>query len=546
MGVSLPDRGAIAVPGYTVLRRLGAGAFGEVVAARCDETGETVALKRLRYGAGAIERESLRSEAALLAAFTHPGVIALRGVRFDDAGLVLVLDYAAGGDFAQLLARRGTVTPQEAALLGIRLAQTLEAAHSAGLLHTDICTRNVLLTDDGQPLLADLGTARLVGQQGAVTYSTEGFTDPQVLAGRPPSIESDVYGLGAVIAYALTGEPVRDAQSWAEQAHHAGVPAALVQAVCRTLASSPNSRCTLAQFVTDLRRAVPDLASLIELPGVLASTQTGKKSDYSESQVLPTALTRAVTPRIAKPVRLSGWRRFRATSIRHLLARGRDLVHPSVLSRVAIILVVVALAAGGALAWSTWRGDDAGAQALSAGKDGAIPGPSPNAADEAASPNNAAAPNQAAASKAAVSPPPTAQPYSLQRWTQIMTTLDKRRAKAFRDGDVEILSTVYTVQSALRATDASQIETLRNDNSTATGVRHDIEVVRIPAGSGSSTSLPGTEITLTVRDAMHAYQIRDGNDQILREIPAGETRELQIQLTKTEAGWRIHAMEPST
>ncbi|MGH3804678.1 MAG: protein kinase domain-containing protein, partial [Pseudonocardiaceae bacterium] len=150
-----------AVPGYVVAQRLGHGGSSEVWAARCEATGEEVALKRLRVGSDPAAREELRAEAALLASFTHPNILGLRGVRGDETGLVLILDRAVGS-LGDLIRARGRLGAGQAVAIAAAIADALGAAHRRGIVHADVSASNVLLRADGTPLLADLGTARLI------------------------------------------------------------------------------------------------------------------------------------------------------------------------------------------------------------------------------------------------------------------------------------------------------------------------------------------------------------------------------------------------
>ncbi|MCW2568262.1 MAG: Serine/threonine protein kinase, partial [Mycobacterium sp.] len=195
------------VPGYSAERMLGFGATGEVWAGRDLRSGERVALKRLRAGCTPADRDRLRREAALLAAFEHPHVVRLRGVRGTEDGLVLVLDLAEGGSFAGVLAGSGRLGGPEVGALCGPIAVALVAAHAAGLVHGDVSPGNLLLDALGRSLLADLGTARLAGDTDPAAHGTTGYVDPAVLAGAAPTAASDVYGLAAVAVHLLTGRP---------------------------------------------------------------------------------------------------------------------------------------------------------------------------------------------------------------------------------------------------------------------------------------------------------------------------------------------------
>src|SRR5579875_1123480 len=193
--------------GYRVERQLGAGSSGDVWRARVAATGVPVALKRIWLSDPARRKAALSealSEAAMLATLDHPHLMKLHEVRHLDDAIVLVLDLAAGGSLAGLLARRGRLTIGETITVVAPVAAALAYAHQRGIVHGDVSSANILFTDLGLPLLADLGVARLRGDAAAVR-TTPAYVDPVVAAGSMPMPTSDVFMLGAVALHALTG-----------------------------------------------------------------------------------------------------------------------------------------------------------------------------------------------------------------------------------------------------------------------------------------------------------------------------------------------------
>ena len=192
------------LPGYDVEELVGFGGSGEVWRACDSSTGEVVALKRLRVDTSSpLSTEQLDSEAALLAAVRHDHIVALRSVVATADGLVLVLDYAEGGSLAAVLGSRGRLSAGEVVTIGAPLAQALSDIHSRGLIHGDVTPGNIVFDGSGKPLLADLGVARLIGDQTGPTGRTPGYADPTSGGGAA----GDVYGLAAVCFAALAGVP---------------------------------------------------------------------------------------------------------------------------------------------------------------------------------------------------------------------------------------------------------------------------------------------------------------------------------------------------
>ncbi len=197
------------VPGYVLLERLGEGASGEVWRARRDADGLLIALKVIRAGdddlAGALR------EAGVLARVRHPHLLHLYDVvpLPDESGastcLGLAVQLAGGGSLAQVLAARRHLTPGELVTLLVPLAGALEQLHAAGIVHGDVSPGNVLFLADGMPMLADVGVTRLVGESDRAVHGTDGVVAPETLEGFVPGPEADVYALGALAWWCLTG-----------------------------------------------------------------------------------------------------------------------------------------------------------------------------------------------------------------------------------------------------------------------------------------------------------------------------------------------------
>lgn len=309
------------VPGYATEELLGCGGSGEVWRARAAVTGEVVALKRLRAGRDPAEHDRLRREAALLAAFEHPHVVRLHGMLSTPGGPVLVLDYAEGGSLAALVSQRGPCSPGELTGLLAPIAGALATAHDVGLVHGDLSAGNILLDADGRALLADLGTARLVGEYGGVVHGTAGFIDPAVSGGAAPGPASDVYGLAAVAVFALTGtcglsDPAAAVSGLA-------LPEPLAQVLRAALQADPAARPSAAGLADGLLFGPPVLVQGVGIAAIGAAA---------------TALTHAVEGGQRTPVPAPAAGRHRSTAM-----RGWRVV---IRTAAAVILVVAAAVAG--------------------------------------------------------------------------------------------------------------------------------------------------------------------------------------------------------
>lgn len=203
---------------FRLLRRLASGGMGVVWHASDEEQdGRGVALKQVRLVDDSDPNErsrlidALRRESQLAAtAGEHPHVVAVHGVVEHDSEPWLVMDLVDGRDLRRVVREDGALPAPRAAALGVQLAEAVEHLHTRGLVHGDITPGNVLVTPDDQVVLTDFGISRPLH---ATTLTTVGrprgvpaFLAPEVAAGQVAGSTADVFGLGAVMFYAVRGQ----------------------------------------------------------------------------------------------------------------------------------------------------------------------------------------------------------------------------------------------------------------------------------------------------------------------------------------------------
>lgn len=271
------------IAGFTLGKRLGSGACGDVYLAMRD--GEEVALKlqSLHKMAGWPEREC-----AILLRLRHPNVVAFRACgKFPGERprvFYLAMECVRGRTLHQWVEEENPSARQVARLLR-GMARGLEATHAAGVVHRDLKETNVMVREaDGAPVLVDFGVGDFAGApritQGVLPPGTMRYRSPEALAFRRASStatdpryrcepEDDIYALGVVFYWMLTGRPpflevvtptqIEAVISEAPRpplALNPRVPPALSELCLRLLAKAPEARGSAAALATDVEQAL--------------------------------------------------------------------------------------------------------------------------------------------------------------------------------------------------------------------------------------------------------------------------------------------------
>lgn len=216
-----PDRAPepTALLHYRILGKLGEGGMGAVYKAEDTKLGRLVAIKRVtpRAHSDDVSRVRLLREARAASALNHPCVVTIHAIEEADGVDFLVMEYVEGEPLDAIVAR-GPLDPGRAAAIAADIADALDHAHAAGLVHRDVKPANVIVTPRGRAKVLDFGIAKPQAQAASAHASTAiapltasgaivgtgPYLSPEQLRGEDLDGRSDVFALGAVLYEMLT------------------------------------------------------------------------------------------------------------------------------------------------------------------------------------------------------------------------------------------------------------------------------------------------------------------------------------------------------
>ncbi len=196
------------IPGYTGVKVLGSGGFGDVVLARHDASGTMVAIKYLHQELLADPEfaEMFRAEARVLASLDDRNIVRLYEYLESPAGAAIVMELVDGVSLREIMSRQGQTTAEAALVVLQGSLLGLAAAHARGVVHRDYKPANVLVNGEGVSKLTDFGIAARAGDR-PVPAGTLAYAPPEQFGGSPASPAGDVYAATVTFYECLTGRP---------------------------------------------------------------------------------------------------------------------------------------------------------------------------------------------------------------------------------------------------------------------------------------------------------------------------------------------------
>lgn len=548
------------IPGYDLLNPLGAGGSGQVWRARRRTDGLPVAVKLTRPGAGdSAALTAILAEAGLLAGLRHEHVLHLYDVLPlgdpQDPTVAIVTQLAAGGSLAQVLHRRRLLSPGELVTVLHPISSALGDLHRSGVVHGDLSPGNILFRSDGMPLLGDLGTARVAGEQGLRGWGTggqDGMVSPEVLEGFAATAESDVYQLGAVAWWCLVGEPPGpgfDRPPLAEVAPE--LPVALVGLVAACMSPQPEDRPAaddLGPVLLDLAEPEP-VEVAPEADAAFGLTQRLRQVALADAHDEPSDRGRRWWPRprrrdardaaAARGVGPAGPERDRRGRGAHRAGAAPEAGRAGAPRPwVGAVLVVVLLGLCVALLWPGWRDTWAPAGTSSGPVSGAGPAPTPDAGDDLGRPVAPTATREPA-SPATGEPSPQggtdpAQARDAAAGRVVQELLD-RRATAWEQADVAGLAAVTAPGSEADAQERSLI-----GEASAQELRYPSVTFEVTGAEVKERDEERMVVDVAVRRL--ALEVRRGEEVV--HSSAETTDQVRVVLVAHGQGWRVEQWVP--
>jgi serine/threonine-protein kinase len=196
---------------FRLLARVGQGSFGEVYRAWDPHLEREVALKLLLPGSvsGDEAYQALLREARALASVQHANIVHVHGIDRHDGRVGFWTDFVQGKTLSALVREQGPFGGREAALIGLDVTRALSAVHRKGILHRDIKAQNVMREEGGRILLMDFGlSASPQGQR--MVSGTPNYMAPELFRGSVATVATDIYAMGVLLYYLVTGQhPVK-------------------------------------------------------------------------------------------------------------------------------------------------------------------------------------------------------------------------------------------------------------------------------------------------------------------------------------------------
>ncbi|MBB32877.1 MAG: hypothetical protein CL455_04440 [Acidimicrobiaceae bacterium] len=274
----MSEQGSIVFGGrYELKKRLARGGMAEVFLAEDQLLGRPVAVKVLfpEFAADPSFVERFRREAQAAANLSHPNIVGVYDWGREESTYYIVMEYVEGRSLSQIIRKEGPLPAPRVAEIAEGIASALGFAHKGDVVHRDMKSGNVIISENGQVKVADFGIATAISgnveanlTQTGTVMGTATYFSPEQAQGLTVDGRSDLYSLGVVMYEMLTGSPPFTGDSSVSIAYkhvqeqpepisekRPGVPEALQAITAKLMNKDPNNRYTsAADLQADLQR----------------------------------------------------------------------------------------------------------------------------------------------------------------------------------------------------------------------------------------------------------------------------------------------------
>lgn len=212
MGV-YPSFDGVVLGHYRMIEPIGQGSMGQVYKAEDVTLGRIVAAKLLAPWVTGVSgfRERLLHEAKCASAFNHPNIVIVHEIVCEQGVDFIVMEYVQGTTLQQLISPGG-LSVEWALYYAIEIADALETAHAAGILHGDLKPVNIMVTENNRVKLLDFGLARALApdppavEQLSQPFGTRAYMAPECFRNRLNDERSEIFTLGLILHQMLSGK----------------------------------------------------------------------------------------------------------------------------------------------------------------------------------------------------------------------------------------------------------------------------------------------------------------------------------------------------
>ncbi|KRF25260.1 serine/threonine-protein kinase [Phycicoccus sp. Soil803] len=478
------------VPGYVVGELLGRGAVGAVWAASRVSDGRQVAVKVVPV-AHPEQTHAVARELAVLGRVEVDGLVGFHeavGLDVEPPAVALVLDLLDGGSLERAVRARGHLSVGESVTVLVPVARALAGLHALGVVHGDVTPANVVHELSGRPFLTDLGVARLAGEapggEGGYLWGTAGFVAPEVLEGGSATPAADVYAVGALAWWCVTGSaPAPGALRPPLTEVAPGLPTAWSEVTTQALLGDPALRPTAAELA---------LAYFDSAPCEPLRLVVGK----DETSLLTQRLRRPSVPP-ADPV--ARGRRELAAS----LLRGRAGALATLAALVAV-LVVAGLVAAGVLRAPAWLGldspDPGGTRAAATTSPASVPAATTPAGTPARTTSTRTTPTRTTPVTSSALPSPVVDRTApAHDPLALMVALAALRAEAMNRRSTTVVAQLDAPGSGALAQDTALLTDLAASGTSWQGVRFEVTNARTVTRHGAAATVDAVVGTAAYR-----------------------------------------------